>query len=148
LKKTLLLATLLAAFATSASAVDLTVTGGRGTGSTNAGSVTLSQQLPQGFGVGVGVNRIQKGSTHADTFEVTASKEIVKLGIVDLSVYGGGAYTQATVGSGFGLVFGAQAKVPVYKNVSFVVDAQRVMSQNRVANADSNRLTAGVNISF
>lgn len=145
--KKLTIATLIALSATVASAAEFGVTTTRAD-DRNGFGVTIGQQVGA-VGVTAGFSRTAQGSNDQNRFSLTGSYDVVKLGPVQVAALAGGAYLDNQTGSdGYAAVVGAGLSVPVAKNVKAGVEFTRQYGQDRVAQFDGNRVTAGVKFAF
>ena len=108
-----------------------------------------SRQNVLGFNteLSLGRNFNSKGA-ESNVAEAVVTAKLAQLGPVEVDVLGGGGFIQSQKQSGFGVVYGVEAKTPITKNVNFVVDARRLQAQNRIASASTNTVSAGVEVQF
>jgi len=150
MKKVILAAVLLAS-ATLASAADVGIFGGRNMGSEqNLVGVSVGEKFGK-FGVQGTFDRSTTSSVDLNRYTVSGSFDVVKLGPVQTNVRVGFAYldpqsSRATNG-GAGFV-GAGISYPVTKTVNIVADYAYQKGNNITKAYDGNILTAGVKYSF
>lgn len=145
------IASILAAAAFSASALEVGVT------STTDYSAPTARQ---GFGVAVGQSygkvsvtggfeRFTKGANDQDRYSVTAGYDIAKLGPVTVTPKVAVAYlNNQTTSDGYALAVGVGATLPLTKQVAFTLDTARQYGQKRVQDSDGNTVTAGLKYTF
>lgn len=148
--KKFVIASAIALAATAAAAVEVGVTTSRdyaGAGRNSAG-VTVGQKLGP-VAVAVGAERTTVGANDQNRFSVVAGYDVVKLGPVAVTAKAGGVYLNNQTGNdGYALVAGVGGSLPITKTLAATVDVTRQVGQDRVAQSDGNRVTAGVKFSF
>lgn len=147
--KKLAIASLLAVAATSASAVEVGVTGAYDYAGDDRAAAGLTVSQPVGpVTLTAGFDRATTGVAQ-NRWSVLAGYNLAKVGPVTLTAKAGGAYLDNASGAdGFAWVVGAGASVPVTKKVAATVDVTRQYGQERVSALDGNRVTVGLKYSF
>jgi outer membrane autotransporter protein len=144
------IATILAASAMSASALEVGVTGTRDYASTdrNGYGLTVGESFGK-VGVTAGFDRFTSGANDQDRYSVVAGYDVAKFGPVTVTPKVGAAYLNNQTGAdGYAMTVGVGASVPVTKQVSIGLDVARQYGQDRVSQFDGNRVTAGVRYKF
>jgi hypothetical protein len=148
--KKVLLASLFAMAATTATAAEIGLTGTRDYSGDNRnfGGVTLSQSFGK-VNATVGFERSTVGDNDQNRWSLVGGYDLVKLGAVTLTPKVGVAYLDNQNGSdGYAATVGIGASVPVVKNVTFGVDFARQYGQDRVESFDGNRVTVSIRHAF
>jgi opacity protein-like surface antigen len=147
MKKLLLISAMLLGMS-SVYAADVAVMGGYNFDHKSALRVD-SRQNVLGFNteLSLGRNFNAKGA-ESNVAEAVVTAKLAQLGPVEVDVLGGAGFIQSSKRSGFGVVYGVEAKTPITKNVNFVVDARRLQAQNRIALASTNTVSAGLEFKF
>lgn len=149
--KKLVIASLVALAATTASAWDLGVSASRDFSGTDHDSVgvTFGKTYSNGVGFAAGFARDATKLSDQDRYSLTGSYDVVKFGGSTVSVKAGSVFMANSVGAnGSALVVGAGLKVPLTNTVSATFDASRQYGQDRVKQYDGNRVTVGVSYNF
>lgn len=163
-KSSLAIAALAMALSLPALAVDVGLSVGRTSAEQDVSRVSISQAVEQ-YNVEASLSRVRDGRFSSDVAALTLGTPVLNLGKAHVDVYGGAAYaytqTQRGYGvvvsparsrsldeSGFAVVYGIKGIYPVAKNVDLVVDARSFNGQGRIQTAQTNSVTAGVNIKF
>ena len=146
--KNIVIASLIALSAVTASATEIGLTTTRDGGtSRDAFGVTVGQTFGK-VGVTAGFERNTTGDAQ-DRYSVGASYDLTKFGPVTVSAKTGAVYLNNTIGEdGYALTVAVGASVPVTKQVSFVAELGRQYGQARVASFDGSRITAGLKYAF
>ena len=148
--KKLVIASAIALMASTASALDLSVSQTRDFGRVERNGVGLAVGHNVGpVHLGLGVERFTKGTNDLDRYSLVASYDVLKTKVGSVAVKAGGAYLNNERGSdGFAAVAGLGYRFPVTKTVSVGVDVVRQFGQERVSAQDGNRATAVVTLKF
>jgi outer membrane autotransporter protein len=147
--KKFVIATVIAAAATAASAAEFGVTGTHDVNADrNSVGVTVGNKYGA-LGVTAGFDRTTVGDSDQNRYSLVASYDVAKLGPFTFDVRGGVGYLDNHNGpDGYVGLVGAGASVPVTKTVSVVADVTRQYGQTRVDQFDGNRVTVGVKYKF
>jgi len=148
--KKIAIATILAAAAMSASALEVGVTGTRDYSGTdrNGYGLTVGESFGK-VGVTAGFDRFTSGANDQDRYSVVAGYDVAKFGPVTVTPKVGAAYLNNQTGAdGYAMTVGVGASVPVTKQVSVGLDIARQYGQDRVQSFDGNRVTAAVRYKF
>lgn len=148
--KKLAIATVLAMAVTTASALEIGVTGTRdySGGDRNFGGVTLGQSFGK-TNITLGAERSVVGTNDQNRFSLVGSYDLAKLGPVTVGPRVGVAYLNNQTGEdGYAATVGIGATLPVTKQVSLGLAVDRQYGQDRVDQFDGNRATASVNYRF
>lgn len=148
--KKILLATLLVAAVSAASALEV----GVNTSRTYAGNdrtaygVTLGGKVA-GVDVTAGYDHYASTTNPQDRYTVVGAYPLTKVGPVSLAAKGGVAYLNNKLGAdGYAALVGVGATLPVAKNVSLVADYAYQGGQKRVEAFNGNTLSVGVKYAF
>ncbi len=148
--KKIAIATILAAAAMSASALEVGVTGTRDYAGTdrNGYGLTVGESFGK-VGVTAGFDRFTSGANDQDRYSVVAGYDVAKFGPVTVTPKVGAAYLNNQTGAdGYAMTVGVGASVPVTKQVSVGLDIARQYGQDCVQSFDGNRVTAAVRYKF
>ena len=148
--KKIVIASIIALTAFTASALEVGVTASQVYASANrtAGGVTLGEKFGDVTAT-VGFSRTATGVTNQDRYSLVGSYDLVKFGPVTLAAQAGGAYLNNQVGqNGYAVQVGASASVPVAKNVTATLSVANQRGQDRVQASDGNSVTAALKYSF
>jgi len=148
--KKLAIAAALALAATSASALELGVTGTRDYSGSNRnfGGITLGQSFGKANAT-VGFERSTVGDNDQNRWSLVGGYDVAKLGPVTVTPRLGVAYLDNQIGEdGYAATVGVGASVPVAKKVSLGLAVDRQYGQDRVEQFDGNRVTVGVKYRF
>jgi len=148
--KKIAIATILAAAAMSASALEVGVTGTRDYAgdNRNGGGVTLGTKVGS-YGATAGIERTTQGTDAQTRISLVGDREVVKMGKISVAARVGVAHLDNTTAvDGYALTVGVGATVPVTKQVSVGLAVDRQYGQDRVQAFDGNRVTAAVKYSF
>lgn len=147
--KKLVTIALLAAAATSAMAVDMTL---RGTRSVHVDDTMFGVAVSEKFGkmgAEVGFDRTTRGGENINKWSLVGSHDIAAFGPVATQAKAGVALIDPTVGpNGSALMVGVGASYPLNKRVSLVADYYYQKGQDRVRRFDGNYFSGGVKVSF
>jgi hypothetical protein len=141
----LFIATVLAAAAGAASALEVGVTGTHdASANRNTVGVTVGNKYGP-VGVTAGIDRTNAGDTDQNRYSLIGSYDITKVGSVTIDARLGVAYVDNQNGwDGYARVVGVGASVPLTNDVSATVDVSRQFSNV----GDGNRITAGLKYKF
>lgn len=146
--KKLVIMSVLAVAAVSASAVDFGV---RGTHTVDAVADSMGVTVGQKFGA-IGVegsfDRATRGSTNTNRFGLVGSYDMVKVVGVTIAPKVGVAFVDPNGVNGYAVTVGVGASYPLLKNVSLVADYSYQRGQDRVRAFNGNQVSAGVKYSF
>lgn len=147
--KKLVIGSLFALAATTASAWDISATATRDFhAERNGGGLALGHNVGP-VRVSLGAERFIAGKNDLDRYNIMASYDVVKTKLGNLSVVGGGAYLDNQTGQdGFAALAGVGYSFPLTKVVTLGVTATRQFGQDRVKSADGNSVTAGLRFKF
>ena len=148
--KKIVIASLIALSAVSASALEVGVTGSRDYAGIdrNGGGITIGQTFGR-FGATTGIERFTQGANDQTRYSLVGSYGVGSVGPVKAAVKGGVVYLDNQSGTdGAALVLGAGVEVPVNTKVSVTLDLTRQFGQDRVNSFDGNKLTTGLKYKF
>lgn len=149
--KKIAIASIIALAATTASALEVGVTGTRdysGAENRNGVGVTVGHNYGK-VGVTAGFERATKGDNDQDRYSLVAGYDVAKLGPVTVTPKVGVAYLNNQIGeNGYAMTVGVGASVPVTKQISLTADVARQYGQDRVNQFDGNRVTVGLKYRF
>lgn len=148
--KKIVIATMVALAATTASAVELGVNATRDYSGTdrNGFGVSVGQKFGR-VGAQVGVERFTAGSNDQDRYTALGSFDLAKVGPVTVAAKGGVAYlNNQRSNDGFAAVVGAGASLPLNKTLSLGLDVTRQIGQDRVSQFDGNLVTTSLRVKF
>jgi hypothetical protein len=148
--KTLAIATVLALSATTASALEVGVTGTRDYAGTdrNFGGITVGESFGK-FTATLGAERSTVGEVDQNRFSLVGGYDLFKVGPVTVAPRLGVAYLDNQSGEdGYAATVGVGATVPVTKQVSLGLAVDRQYGQDRVESFDGNRATVSVKYRF
>lgn len=148
--KKIAIASMLALAVTAASALEFGVTASRDYAGTNETGYGFSIGDRAGKGsVALGFHRFERAANDQDIVSLVGGYDVAKIGPATLAVKGGFAHLDNTASaSGFAMLVGAGATVPLNKTMALTLDVVRQQGQDRVKQYDGNRITAGVKVSF
>lgn len=149
--KKIVIASLVALIATTASAWELGVDTSRSFAGKDNDSVgiTLGKSFAGGVGLTAGFARDASKTSSQDRYSVVGSYDIVKFGGSTLSAKAGGVFmANSDVANGSALVAGVGLSVPLTKTVAATFDVSRQYGQDRVSQFDGNRATIGLKYTF
>lgn len=148
--KNIAIASVLAAAAFSASALELGVTGARDYAGTdrNGTGITLGTKVGA-VGVTAGFARTTAGTNDQDRLSLVADYSVAKIGPVVLAARAGVAHlNNQTTADGYALTVGAGATLPLTKSVAATLSVDHQYGQKRVQAFDGNRATVGLRYTF
>lgn len=148
--KQVIIASMFALAATTASALEVGVTGGydyAGDGRPTAG-VTVTERWGK-VGLTAGFDRSTKGDNDQNRYSLVAGYDVLTLGQATVAVKAGGAYLDNQLGSnGYAAVVGVGATYPLTKNIAATADYAYQRGQDRVSQFDGSRVTVGLRYKF
>ena len=146
--KNIVIATLIATAALSASAVEIGLTTAHAdVNERNSTGITVGQSFGK-IGVTAGFERTTTGVTQ-DRYSLVGSYNVASLGSVAVAAKVGGAYLNNAKGAdGYALTVGVGASLPVTQHASVGVDVSRQYGQERVEAFNGTRVAAGVKYTF
>lgn len=148
MKKTLI-ATTLALAVTAASALEVGVQVGRdfSTPNRNYGGLTVGQSVGP-VTLTAGYHRTATANDQ-NRWSLVGGYDLVKVGPVQITPTVGAAYlSNKSMSNGLAMTVGAEASMPLTKNLEGVVDYSYQMGQTRVNQFNGSRVTAGLRYSF
>lgn len=148
--KKIAIATILAAAAMAASAVEVGVTANHDYGNPerSGGGVTLGQHFGA-VSATVGFDRTYITNNDQNRITLTGGYDVAKFGGFTVTPKVGVAYLNNQTGdNGYALTVGAGTSYAVTKSISVGLDVAHQYGQNRVSSFDGNRVTAGVTYGF
>lgn len=148
--KNIAIATLFALAAVSAHATEVGVNVARDYSGAdrNAFGVTVGEQFGA-INATVGLSREYRGVNDSTAVSLIGSYNVATVGKVALAVEGGGLYQRnQSSASGYALVAGVGAQLPLTKTVSLTADLTRQFGQSRIKDSDGNTASVGVKYSF
>ena len=114
----------------------------------NAFGVTVGKQIGV-INTTVGLSREYRGANDSTTLSLMGGYNVATVGKVALSVEGGAAYQRnQSSASGYALVAGIGAQLPLTNTVSLTADVTRQFGQSRIKDNDGNTVSVGVKYSF
>jgi predicted porin len=149
--KNILIASILALSAFSASAVELGVNGsydfGAPTERAGAG-ITIGEKFGK-FGVTAGFDRYTK-TTDQDKYSLVGSYDVATIATTTVAVKAGAAYLSNTSGvsDGYAALVGAGVSYPLTKTVALTADYRYQAGQSRVNQFDGSTVAFGAKYSF
>lgn len=143
--KKLVIATVIAAAATAATAVEVGVTESHDvTANRNSVGVTVGNKYGP-VGITAGFDRSTAGVADQNRYSLVSSYDLVKVGSATVDARAGIAYVDNQRGwDGYAGLVGVGASVPLTSTVSATVDVTRQFSDT----GDNNRVTAGLKYKF
>lgn len=149
--KKLVIASVLALAAVSASAVELGVNGSYDYGSPAnrpGAGITIGEKYGK-FGVTAGFDRYQKG-TDQNKWTLVGSYDVYTAGAATFAVKAGAAYLDnyGNTADGYAGLAGAGVSYSIAKNVALTADYRYQFGQSRVNTFDGNTVSTGVKFSF
>jgi hypothetical protein len=143
------LATLIALSVSTASALEVGVTGARDFGSDrNTAGLTVGEKFGP-FGVTLGFDRSVTTADSQNRWTLVGSYPVYKFGPVALSAKAGAAYLDNSTGyDGGAAIVGVGAEMPVFDKVKATFDLTHQHGQARVSQFNGNRATVGLKYSF
>ena len=146
-----ILATLLAVTAFSAGAVDVGLLGEHdfnGAQHANGVGLTLGQNFGK-FNVTAEYDRDNFTKNSQNRYDLLVGYNVASLGFVTVTANVGGAFLQNHgTPNGYAALVGAEATLPLSKNLKAVVDVRHQFGQERVRAYNDNNLAAGLRYSF
>jgi predicted porin len=149
--KNILIASILALVAFSASAVEVGVNGsydfGAPTERAGAG-ITIGEKFGK-FGVTAGFDRYTK-TTDQDKYSLVGSYDVATVAKTTVAVKAGAAYISNTgnVADGYAALVGVGASYPINKSVSLTADYRYQAGQSRVNQFDGSTVALGAKYAF
>ena len=149
--KNILIASILALAAFSASAVELGVNGsydfGAPTERAGAG-ITIGEKFGK-FGVTAGLDRYTK-TTDQDKYSLVGSYDVATIATTTVAVKAGAVYLSNTSGvsDGYAALVGAGVSYPLTKTVALTADYRYQAGQSRVNQFDGSTVAFGAKYSF
>lgn len=150
MNKNLIAASFLALAISSASAFEVGVQVGRDFSGDNRnyGGVTVGQTVGA-VSVSAGYQRTAVGDNNQNRWSLVGGYDLLKVGPVQITPTVGAAYLNNQTGSnGLAMTFGAEATMPIAKNIEGVIDYTYQMGQSRVSQYDGGRVGAGLRFNF
>jgi opacity protein-like surface antigen len=147
--KKLLIAAALAAGVVSAQAADVVVRGSHNfSEAQNWAGIAVTSKLGP-VQVETGFDRTVTGDLNANRFSAVAVVPVLKVKAVQFTARAGAGYITRGAGEdgAVGLA-GLGLELPVDKTVSFVMDYQYQLGQDRVSGFDGSLVTAGIKVKF
>jgi opacity protein-like surface antigen len=149
--KNILIASILALSAFSASAVEVGVNGSYDFGGSNersGGGVTVGQKFGK-MGVTAGFDRYQKG-TDQNKWSLVGSYDVYSVGAATFAVKAGAAYLDNynVTADGYAGLVGTGVSYSLAKNVALTADYRYQFGQSRVNSFDGSTISTGVKFSF
>lgn len=147
--KKLVTIAILAAAATSAMAVDMTLRGTRSVHADNTSfGVAVGKKFGK-FGAEAGFDRTTLGTENMNKWSVVGSYDVAQFGPVSTTVKAGAALLDTdTVKNSGAMLVGVGAAYPLTKNVSLVADYFYQKGQTRISRLDGNYFSGGVKVAF
>ena len=149
--KNILIASMLALAAFSASAVEVGVNGSYDMGGSNdrpGAGITLGQKFNK-FGVTAGFDRYTK-NTDQNKWSLVGSYDVATVANTTLAVKAGAVYLDNTgrVADGYAALVGAGASYPLSKTVALTADYRYQAGQSRVNQFNGSTVAFGAKYSF
>ena len=149
--KNILIASILALTAFSASAVEIGVNGSYDFGSPTerpGAGITIGEKFGK-FGVTAGFDRYTK-TTDQDKYSLVGSYDVATIAETTVAVKAGAAYLSNTSGisDGYAVLVGVGVNHPITKAVSLTADYRYQAGQSRVNQFDGSTVALGAKYSF
>lgn len=149
--KNILIASILALTAFSASAVEVGINGSYDMGGSNdrpGAGITVGQKFDK-FGVTAGFDRYTK-NTDQNKWSLVGSYDVATVAKTTLAVKAGAVYLDNTgrVADGYAAVVGAGASYPLTKTVALTADYRYQAGQSRVNQFNGSTVAFGAKYSF
>jgi outer membrane autotransporter protein len=114
----------------------------------NAFGITVGKQLGV-INTTLGLSREYRGANDSTTLSLMGGYNVFKIFAVTLSVEAGTAYVRnQSSASGYALVGGVGAQLPLTKTVSLTADITRQYGQSRIKDSNGNNISVGMKYNF